>query len=154
MGSAPRPAGPGAVPSDPEGPSASFPAAAPFPPRAQTGRGALGGGPLQASGLPCGVSLLGHCVLHASSPGSQSCSSAQGAPPGSPLPAPQPESSQVWGSPHWLSASPATFFPLLVSGVLQTISLYIVFALIIGGGRGDPVSVAPSYMEVESVCFF
>ena len=61
---------------------------------------------------------------------------------------------QVWGSPHWLSASLATFFPLLVSGVLQTVSLYIVFALIIGGGRGDPVSVAPSYMEVESVCLF
>ena len=30
---------------------------------AQTGRGALEGGPLQASG----ISLLGHCVLHASS---------------------------------------------------------------------------------------
>ena len=68
------------------------------------------------------------------SPDSQSCSSAQGAPPGSPLPAPQkPE--QVWGSPHWPSASLATFFPLLVSGVSQTVSLYVVFALIIGGGR-------------------
>ena len=55
---------------------------------------------------------------------------------------------QVWGSPRWLSASRVTLFPSLVSGVLQTISLYMVFVLTVGGGRGSPVSVTPSYMEV------
>lgn len=46
--------------------------------------------------FPVEVSPLGHCTPAPSiSPDSQSCSSAQGAPPGYPLPAPQPESSQA-----------------------------------------------------------